>query len=85
MGSSEEGDKVPQAQKDVDTSHPTSGIVFMFTSGAISWRTKRQTTMVLSSTEVEYMAAALAAIGLVAQKCLKRPRCNLSVAYKNVL
>ena len=33
----------------------------MFAGGAISWRTKQQTTVALSSTEVEYVAAALAA------------------------
>ena len=40
--------------------HSTSGMVFMFASGAISWRTKKQTTVALSSTEAEYVAATLA-------------------------
>ena len=46
---------------DVDSSRSTSGMVFMFAGGAISWRTKKQTTVALSSTEAEYVAAALAA------------------------
>ena len=45
---------------DVDSSRSTSGMVFMFAGGAISWRTKKQTTVALSSTEAEYVAASLA-------------------------
>jgi hypothetical protein len=36
-------------------------MVFMFAGGAISLRTKKQTTIALSSTEVEYVGVTLAA------------------------
>ena len=41
------------------TSRSTSGMVFTFASGAIACRTKRQASVALSSTEAEYIAAAL--------------------------
>ena len=45
-----------------DLSSPsTSRMLFMFANGALSWRTKKQTTMALSSTEAEYTVAALVA------------------------
>mgnify|MGYP000385546506 FL=1 len=46
---------------DLDTSRSTSGMVFTFAGGAIAWRTKRQASVALSSTEAEYIAAALTA------------------------
>ena len=46
---------------DLDTSRSTSGMVFTFADGAIAWRTKRQVSVALSSTEAEYVAAALTA------------------------
>lgn len=42
---------------DEDDSRSTSGYVFMLGSGAVSWRSKKQPIVTLSSTEVEYMAA----------------------------
>ena len=45
--------------RDIDTSRSTSGMVFTFAIGAISWRTKRQSSVELSSTELEYIVAAL--------------------------
>ena len=36
-------------------------MVFTFADGAIAWRTKRQVSVALSSTEAEYVAAALTA------------------------
>ena len=46
---------------DIDTSRSTSGMVFTFAGGAIAWRSKRQSSVALSSTEAEYVAAALTA------------------------
>jgi len=37
----------------------TSGFMFSFGSGAISWSSKKQPTVALSSTEVEYKSAAI--------------------------
>ena len=53
----------------------------MFVGGAISWIMKKQT-----STEVEYVAVALAAKErLVHQTYFNRTTCNKIVAYKIVL
>ena len=48
------------AGRDVDSSCSTSGMFFMFPCVAISWKTKKQTTVALSSTKVEYMSTTLA-------------------------
>lgn len=39
----------------------TSGYVFMAAGGAITWKSKKQTTIALSSTEAEYVALSEAA------------------------
>jgi hypothetical protein len=44
-----------------DDCKSTSGYVFMASGGAITWRSKKQTTVALSSTEAEYIALAEAA------------------------
>jgi hypothetical protein len=41
---------------DLEDRRSTTGFVFMIGGGAISWYNKRQPTIALSSTEVEYMA-----------------------------
>nr|KYP60164.1 Retrovirus-related Pol polyprotein from transposon TNT 1-94 [Cajanus cajan] len=46
---------------DHDTRRSTTGYMFTMGSGAISWCSKRQSTVSLSSTEVEYRALAMAA------------------------
>ncbi|MGH7239999.1 MAG: Ty1/Copia family ribonuclease HI, partial [Candidatus Saccharimonadales bacterium] len=44
----------------VDDRRSTTGYVFMLAGGAISWKTKKQPTVALSSVEAEYMAATQA-------------------------
>ncbi|MCI80673.1 copia-type polyprotein, partial [Trifolium medium] len=46
---------------DVNDRKSTSGFVFMLGSGAISWSSKKQPIVTLSTTEVEYVAAAACA------------------------
>ena len=46
---------------DIDDRRSTSGYVFSMSGGAISWRSKRQTCVSLSTAEAEYIALASAA------------------------
>ncbi len=41
---------------DLEDRRSTTGFVFMIGGGAISWSSKRQPTIALSTTEAEYMA-----------------------------
>ena len=45
---------------DLDTRKSTGGYVVKMGSGAVSWSSKKQTTVALSSTEAEYIAAVAA-------------------------
>ena len=45
---------------DIDMRRSTSGYVFMGNGGAISWMSKRQSVIALSTTKAEYMAPTLA-------------------------
>lgn len=42
---------------DLDDRKSTSGYVFMLSSGAVSWSTKKQPIVTLSTTEAEFVAA----------------------------
>ncbi len=46
---------------DLKSRKSTSGFIFMLNSGPVSWCSKRQPTVALSSTEAEYIALTLAA------------------------
>ena len=45
---------------DIDDRKSTSGYIFQLSGGAISWRSKKQTCVALSTAEAEYMALASA-------------------------
>ena len=45
---------------DMDDRHSTSGNVFSFAKGAVSWLSKKQATVALSTAEAEYVALSMA-------------------------
>ena len=65
---------------DHDTFKSTSGYVFLLNGSAISWKSKRQPTIALSTAEAEYMAASRAAQEAVYLRRLLR---NLGYTQQN--
>ena len=47
--------------ENIDTRRSTTGYTFLFCGGAISWNSKKQLTIVLWTTEAQYMVAIYAA------------------------
>ncbi|PRQ17740.1 putative RNA-directed DNA polymerase [Rosa chinensis] len=58
---------------DVDDRKSTSGYIFMFSDGAVSWSSKKQPVVTLSTTEAEFIAAAYCACqGVWMRRIFKR-------------
>ena len=57
---------------DVDTHRSTSGYVFQFGNGTISWSSRKQRTVAKSLTEVEYVALSLATQETIWLRCLMK-------------
>ena len=61
LGLRYEGDELPMhgfTDSDWDVRHSTSGFVFTLHRAAISWGSKKQTSVALSSCEAELMASS---------------------------
>ena len=55
---------------DLDTRRSTTGYVFKVYGGTVAWKSRRQPTVALSTTEAEYMASADAARQAILDFCL---------------
>lgn len=51
----------PDYSGDLETRGSTTGFIFMYNGAAVSWASKRQATVSHSTTEAEYVVAAMAA------------------------
>lgn len=56
---------------DLDQRKSTTGYIFIMNGGAISWSTKKQPTVALSTTEAEYMSMVAATQEAIWLKCLR--------------
>ena len=65
-------DVVSSYAGDEDTRRSTTGYMFKICGGPVSWKSQMQTSVALSSMELEYMAASAAAQEALCQ--LSRPR-----------
>ena len=59
---------------DVDSSQSTSGYVMTYAGGAMSWQSRPQKSVALSTTEAEYMAAVEADKELIWMRISQRIR-----------
>jgi hypothetical protein len=82
-GDTSAGEGVLQAYSDadfaanVDDRRSTTGVVLMLNGGPVSWKSKRQSCVSLSTTESEYVAAAAAAKEIVwMRRLLQDLGCN---------
>ena len=57
---------------DIDDRHSTSGYIFFMADGPVSWISRRQKTIALSSTEAEYMALSDAMKKVMWQRALTK-------------
>ena len=57
---------------DVDNRKSTSGYLMTFSGGAVSWRSRLQKCVALSTTEVEYIAIVEACKELLWMKCFMK-------------
>lgn len=65
---------------DLDKRKSTTGYIFIMNGGAISWSTKKQPTVALSTTEAEYMSVVAATQEAIWLKCLREFFLNKSDA-----
>lgn len=64
---------------DIDDRRSTSGYVFLLSTGAVSWSSKKQPVVTLSTTEAEFIAAASCACqGIWMRRVLDKLGCNQS-------
>ena len=72
---------------DHDTFKSTSGYIFLLNGSAISWKSKRQPTIALSTAEAEYMAASRASQEVVYLRRLLNnlgfPQMNPTIVYED--